>query len=253
MQSPWWTPVVGLVGVIIAAAIGGLAGVFGQRLTQSRTDRREEARWQRERHERREQWEREDRSRREQWEREDRARWHADRRGVYGQAIAAVEEWARNAIPWDLKPQQLNDQSDAVIEALAAATILASPEAMMQLGRIGRGVIAISANAHAAADMPPTSNGFSLAAVVGDGAKLVASRLMDVVRSDLDIESGSSDRTRDLASGLSRVRDHWVQLVAEDGGVPWYHMTSLMFDALIGPIDEDPGPRGLGARRSDRP
>jgi hypothetical protein len=30
MPTPWWVPVLAFAGVVVAAAIGGLAGVFGQ-------------------------------------------------------------------------------------------------------------------------------------------------------------------------------------------------------------------------------
>jgi hypothetical protein len=38
MQTPWWVPVLAFAGVVLAAAIGGVAGFFGHVLTQRRTD-----------------------------------------------------------------------------------------------------------------------------------------------------------------------------------------------------------------------
>ncbi|BCJ45832.1 hypothetical protein GCM10010168_57480 [Actinoplanes ianthinogenes] len=224
MQTPWWVPVLAFAGVVVAAAIGGLAGVFGHVLTQRRTDRRESERWQRERAERRE-----------QWEREDRARWHVERRALYGQAVAAVDQWGRGATPWNLKPEHLNALSPAVIEALAAAGVVAGLEASIQLTRLHNCVIAVCSGAEAAAAAPESS---LVAEIAGEGARLVRARLMDVVRADLDIEPAPSQRTLGIERQMRKYRDHLRQ--AEENGAPleWSTVTNFYLEVFLGPNEE---------------
>jgi hypothetical protein len=100
----WVAPAAGIVGVVVGSAI-----------TQWRTSRREDTRWQREKDSRAEQWEREDKARTEQWEREDDARreqwkseyesrseqwdhedsrrWLSDRRQAYADYLAVLGKW----------------------------------------------------------------------------------------------------------------------------------------------------------------
>jgi hypothetical protein len=230
VQTPWWVPTLAFAGGIVAATIAGLAGVFGHLLTQRRTDRRENERWERERAERRE-----------QWEREDRARWHADRRALYGLAIAAVDRWGRGATPWDLNPEQLNSQSPAVIEALADAGIVAGPEASEHLVQLRGCVIAVCASAEAAAVAP---EGTLIAEIAGEGARLVRAKLMDVVRADLDIEHASSQRTLDIERQLRKYRDRLDQADAASEGLGWSTVSKAYLDLILGaneePANSDP-------------
>ena len=62
-------------------------------LTQRRTDRREDVRWQREREDRQEQWQRERQDRQEQWQREDSLRWPQHRQAAYARLTTALFQW----------------------------------------------------------------------------------------------------------------------------------------------------------------
>jgi hypothetical protein len=62
-------------------------------LTQRRTDRREDVRWEREQADRKDQWQRERDDRLEQWKREDSLRWLQDKQAAYARLIAALDEW----------------------------------------------------------------------------------------------------------------------------------------------------------------
>src|SRR5215472_12868422 len=67
-----WVPLV-TAGVGLVAGIG--ATISAAILTQRRTDRREDVRWEREQADRKDQWQRERNDRLEQWKREDSLRW----------------------------------------------------------------------------------------------------------------------------------------------------------------------------------
>jgi hypothetical protein len=228
VQTPWW---ITLVAAGTTAVITGIVSAF---LTQWLIGRRERQHrlWQQAQDEAR--WHRERAERQEQWQREDRARWHSDRRAVYGQVVTAVEEWGRYASPWDLRPEHLEQHTTPVLEAIGAATIVAGPGAVDQLRRIGGSVLVISANAIAAAEMPETPDGISLESVVSEGAQLVRSRLADVVRADIDIESAPSERTRAFEKSLGRVRDLWMKSEGSQTGPQWATMTTLLLDQLVG-------------------
>jgi hypothetical protein len=228
VQTPWWTT---LAAAGSTAVITGIVSAF---LTQWLIGRREQQHrlWQRAQDDAR--WQRERIEREEQWQREDRARWHSDRRAAYGQVIGAIEEWARHASPWDLRPDHLEQQTTPVLEAIGAATIIAGPGTVDQLRRIGASVLVISATAIAATEVPETPDGFSLKSVVSDGAQLVRSRLADVVRADIEIEAAPSERTRAIERSLSRVRDFWMESEGSQTGRQWYTMTTLLLDQLVG-------------------
>jgi hypothetical protein len=83
--SPWLP--------VIAAAVGAGAALIVGVLTQLWTGHRENARWSREREDRKDQWQREDQARRDQWQREDAQRWLQDRQQVYARLMAALDDW----------------------------------------------------------------------------------------------------------------------------------------------------------------
>ena len=85
-----WVPLV-TAGVGLIAGIGAAMGTAI--LTQRRTDRREDVRWQREREDRQEQWRRERQDRQEQWQREDSLRWLQHRQAAYARLTTALFQW----------------------------------------------------------------------------------------------------------------------------------------------------------------
>ncbi len=85
-----WVPLV-TAGVGLLTGIGAAMGTAI--LTQRRTDRREDVRWQREREDRQEQWQREQRDRQEQWQREDSLRWLQYRQAAYARLTTALFQW----------------------------------------------------------------------------------------------------------------------------------------------------------------
>lgn len=85
-----WVPLV-TAGVGLIAGIGAAMGTAV--LTQRRTDRREDVRWQREREDRQEQWQRERKDRQEQWQREDSLRWLQHRQAAYARLTTALFQW----------------------------------------------------------------------------------------------------------------------------------------------------------------
>ncbi|AGL18492.1 hypothetical protein [Actinoplanes sp. N902-109] len=226
MQTPWWIPALGFAGVIVSAAIGGAAAFLAHLVTQRRTDRRENERWERERAERRE-----------QWHREDLARWHADRRSLYGQALAAVDQWGRGATPWSLDAEHLGSSARAVIEALAAARIVASPEASRQLAALHLGVVTVCSAAEAAAIAPEDS---VIPGIAGEGAQLVRARLMDLVRADLGLERAPAQQTLDIERQLCRYRDHLRQAEPDDESREWLTVAGTYLEHILGPDDAVP-------------
>ena len=85
-----WVPLV-TAGIGLLTGIGAAIGTAF--LTQGRTDRREDVRWQRERDDRQEQWQREREAREEQWQHEDALRWLQNRQQAYAGLIAVLYQW----------------------------------------------------------------------------------------------------------------------------------------------------------------
>jgi hypothetical protein len=107
-----WVPLV----TAAAGLVAGIGAAMGAAIwTQRRTDTREDVRWERERHERRDQWERERDDRWEQWQREDSSRWQQERQQAYARLIAALYEWddqLRHAIATRQNDAQSGEESE---------------------------------------------------------------------------------------------------------------------------------------------
>lgn len=86
--TPLWVPLVVAGLGVLGTVVGTIAGVL---ITQKRSDRREQANWNRER-------ERE----RERWEREDAQRTFEQRRMVYVEFYESLQDMARQAYEFDI-------------------------------------------------------------------------------------------------------------------------------------------------------
>jgi hypothetical protein len=123
-----------------------------------------------------------------------------------------------------------------LVEALAAAGVVATPEASRQLAQLHSCVVAVGAAAEAVAVVPKSS---LVAGIAGEGARLVRARLMDVVRADLDIEVGPSQRTLEIERQMRKYRDHLREAEAKGAPLEWSTVTNFFLEAFLGP-DEQP-------------
>jgi hypothetical protein len=226
--SPWWT-------AILAASVATIGVVVGAWITQRRTDKREERRWQREAEERRAQWERERAERYGQWEREDKVRWHADRRAHYADAIAVLDDWGRHTVAWDINPELLAEQAPPVLKALALAGLIAGPETADQVRYLADGVTALTDYAgSAAADTFPDD--FSPVVYIANGALLLAHGLRDIARMDIGIQEQISVKTSDLKRTLRAEQTRLLAAMEADKvGPAWSVPTTYLLHRLLDP------------------
>lgn len=231
--SPWWT-------ALLAAAVATIGVVVGAWITQRRTDKREEKRWRREAEERRHQWDREHDERYAQWEREDKIRWHADRRAHYADAIAALDNWGRCTVAWDVKPEAMAEQAPPVLKALATAGLIAGPDTADQVHYLVDGVSALTDYAGSgAADTWPDE--FSPVMYIANGALLLAYRLRDIARIDLGIQEHPSAKTADLEQALRAEQSRLLAAMEADKvGPDWSIPTTYLLHRLLDPDTQFP-------------
>jgi hypothetical protein len=121
----------------LAVALVGVGGtLLATILTQMWSRRREDGRWLREREAEQQRWAKERSERLEQWQREDSVRWLTDRRQIYAEYLALLDEWiyelsladtevrTRDQLTADAR-DSLDAVTKAVIRALNLVRIIA--------------------------------------------------------------------------------------------------------------------------------